>query len=95
MSQETTLLPEVITTPEFKERVDHACQASHLPYTQVVIRLLEEWMNGNIAVEGEPDPDFVASAREAFQSAKVQDALKQLGEHFDPHRTYPHALKAP
>ena len=95
MSQETALLPEITTTPEFKERLEHACQASQLPYTQVVIRLLEEWMNGNIAVDFEPDPDFVASAREAFQSEKVQHALRQLGEQFDSSRTYPHAIKAP
>ena len=42
----------------------------------------------------EPDPEFIASAREAFNSEEVQQTLQQLGERFDPQRTYPHAQKA-
>ncbi|MDI6794009.1 MAG: hypothetical protein QME81_14290 [bacterium] len=92
MAQETLL--EVMTTPEFKERVEHTCQEFHLNYATVVIRLLEEWLNGDIRLDIEPDPEFVASAHEAFRSEQVQQTLKQLGTQYDPTRTYPHALKA-
>ena len=39
------------------------------------------------------DSDFVESAHEAFRSEKIQQTLKKLGEKYDPHRTYPNAVK--
>ncbi len=92
MKQET--LPEIETTPEFKERVEHNCQEFNLNYETVVTSLLEEWMNGNIPLSIEPDPEFVASAREAFASGKTKQTLKKLGRRYDPTRTYPNAVKA-
>ena len=91
MVHETTCLPEVTTTPEFKARVQKACQTLHVAYDDVVIRLLEAWLNETADLDAEPDPDFVASAREALQSEAVQDAITRLGQQYDPHRTYPQA----
>ena len=86
-------LPEVSTTTAFKERVEHTCEIYHLNYDAVVTRLLEEWMDGHIPIEIEPDPDFVASAREAFRSDSVQNTLHELSEHYNPKRTYAQAKK--
>ena len=86
-------LPEISTTTAFKERVEHTCEAYHLNYDTVVTQLLEEWMNGHIPLEIEPDPEFVASAREAFRSKSVQQTLHDLSEHYNPKRTYAHAKK--
>ena len=86
-------LPEVSTTTEFKKRVEHACKTFHLDYEAVVTRLLEEWMNGHILLNIEPDLDFVASAREAFRSKSVQRTLHELSERYDPKRTYAHVMK--
>ena len=72
--------------------VEHTCKEFQVTYATVVIRLLEEWLNGNISLEIEPDPDFVASTREAFRSESVQQTLKQLGMQYDSKRTYPHAV---
>jgi glutamate/tyrosine decarboxylase-like PLP-dependent enzyme len=44
-------------------------------------------------LEIEPDPDFVASAREAFRSESIQQTLHDLSEHYNPKRTYAHAKK--
>jgi hypothetical protein len=87
------VLPKITATPEFKARIEHACEECHVAYATVVTRLLEEWMNGTIPLEIEPDPDFVASAREAFRSESVQQTLTQLGTQYDSTRTYPHAVK--
>jgi hypothetical protein len=38
--------------------------------------------------------NFDEYVREAFRSEEVQKAVKELGEKFDPNRTYPHATKA-
>ena len=86
-------LPEINTTTEFKERVEHACETHHIDYNAVVTRLLEEWMDGHIPIDIEPDPDFVASAREAFRSESIRQTLHDLNEHYDPMRTYPQAKK--
>ena len=45
-------------------------------------------MDGHISLEIEADPDFVASAREAFRSGTVQHALHELSDDYDPKRTY-------
>jgi hypothetical protein len=63
-------------------------------YVTVVLRLLEKWVAGDIDLDIEPDPEFVASAHEAFRTEAVQKALQQLGEHYDANRTYPNAVKA-
>lgn len=86
-------LPEITTTSEFKERVEHACETYHLGYDAVVTRLLEEWLDGHIPLEIEPDPDFVASAREAFRSKSFQQTLHELSEHYNPKRLYSQAKK--
>lgn len=86
-------LPEVSTTAEFKERVEHACETYHIEYDAVVTRLLEEWMDGHVPLDIEPDPDFVASAREAFRSESIQQTLHDLSEHYNPKRTYNQAKK--
>lgn len=86
------ILPKIMTTPEFKERVEHTCKEFQVTYATVVTRLLEEWLNGNIALEIEPDSDFVASTHEAFRSESVQQTLKQLGMQYDSKRTYPRAV---
>jgi hypothetical protein len=88
------LLPEITITSEFKARLERTCEECHVAYATLVTRLLEEWMNGNIPLNVEPDPDFVASAREAFQTESVQQTLMQLGTRYDPTRTYPHAVPA-
>lgn len=88
---ELVVLPEVNTTLAFKERVEQMCETSHLNYDAVITRLLEEWMDGHISLEMEPDPDFVASAREAFRSETIQHALHELSDRYDPQRTYPQA----
>ncbi len=93
MSKTVTLFPEITTDPEFKNRVEHACKASHLTYADVVTRLLNQWLNGMIDLENEPDPDFVINAREALRSENVRNAMKRLGEQFDARRTYPNAIK--
>ncbi len=92
MARET--LPEIETTPEFKERVERDCREFNLNYATVVKSLLEEWMSGNFLLEIEPDPGFVARAREAFAAGQARQALKRLGQRHDPTRTYPHAVKA-
>ena len=92
MSVKAAVLPSVKTTPEFKKRVEDACQSIQLQYSEVVIRLLQEWITGTIEVTQEPDPDFIASAQEALRSEPVQNAIKELAEHYTP-RTYPHAIK--
>ncbi|MCP4397914.1 MAG: hypothetical protein GY801_11540 [bacterium] len=86
-------LPEVSTTTAFKERVEQTCEMYHLDYDTVVTRLLEEWMDGHIPLEIEPDPDFVASAREAFHSESVRHTLHKLNEDYDPKRIYAKAKK--
>ncbi len=86
------VLPEIVTTSEFKERVEHTCKTLQVQYAAVVTHLLEEWINGTIALEIEPDPEFAASAREAFRSEDVKQTLKQLEMQYDPTRTYPHSV---
>ena len=93
MPNTVTLFPEITTDPEFKNRVEQACEASHLTYADVVTRLLNQWLNGMIDLENEPDPDFVTHAREALRSENVRNAMKRLGERFDARRTYPNAIK--
>ena len=44
---EQEILPEITTTLEFNERVEHTCQEFHLAYATVV-RLLEELIKGTI-----------------------------------------------
>jgi len=78
------LLPAIETTPEFKEKIDQRCRLAGLPYSAVVLHLLRIWMNQEIRLE--PDPEFVASAREAFRSEGVQQSLRRLAEEFDPAR---------
>jgi len=94
MPVKAAVLPSVKTTPEFKKQVEDACQSVQLQYADVILQLLQEWMRGEIDVIQEPDPDFVASAQEALRSESVQNALKELGEHYIPNRTYPHAIRA-
>ncbi len=86
------VLPEIVTTSEFKERVEQTCKTLQVQYAAVVTHLLEEWINGTIVLEIEPDPEFVASAREAFRSENVKQTLKQLETLYDPTRTYPDAI---
>ena len=37
------VLPEISTTTECKERVEHTCNAYHIDYDAAVTRLFEEW----------------------------------------------------
>jgi hypothetical protein len=94
MPLKAAVLPSIKTTPEFKKKVEDACESIQLQYSEVILRLLQEWITGTIEVTQEPAPDFVASAQEALRSEHVQSALKELGEHYIPQRTYPHAIKA-
>ena len=95
MQKQKILLPAVETTPEFKEKVDQTCRTAGLPYSAVVLGLLRKWMDQDMGPDIEPDPDFAASAREAFKSERVQQAIRRLAEEHDPGRTYPHAVKIP
>jgi len=94
MPLKAAVLPSVKTTPEFKKRIEDACASVQLPYSDVILQLLQEWIAWEIDVTQEPDPDFVASAQEALRSEHVQKALKKLGENYIFHRAYPHAIKA-
>ncbi len=95
MQKQKILLPAIETTPEFKEKIEQRCHLAGLPYSAVVLHLLRIWMNQEIRPDVEPDPEFVASAREAFRSEGVQQSLRRLAEEFDPGRTYPNAVKIP
>lgn len=94
MSQKSATLPPIRTTPELKEKVVQACESLELKYATVITRLLTDWVTGKIELNMELDSDFIASAREAFASEGVQDALKELAENYDPERTYPNAMRA-
>jgi len=95
MQKQKILLPAIETTPEFKEKIEQTCHSAGLSYSAVVLRLLRLWTDQKISPDIEPDPEFVASAREAFGSEGVQQSLRRLAEEFDPDRTYPHAVKIP
>ena len=94
MPENVTILPEIATSTTFKKKIAQQCDKLHVSYGTVVLRLLEKWVAGDIDLDIEPDPEFVASAHEAFRTEAVQKALQQLGERYDANRTYPNAVKA-
>ncbi len=74
--------------------VEEACASVQLTYSDVILRLLKQWITQKTDLINEPDADFVASVREVLSSEHVQQAMQKLGENYIPHRIYPNAIKA-
>ena len=88
MSMKAAVLPSVKTTPEFKKKVEEACESLQLKYSDFILRLLKQWITQKTDLINEPDADFVAGVREALGSEHVQQALQKLGENYIPYRIY-------
>jgi len=80
MQKQKILLPAVETTPEFKEKVEQTCRTAGISYSAAVLGLLRKWTDQDIGPDIEPDPEFMASACEAFRSERVQKAIRRLAE---------------
>ena len=52
MAKETTF-PGIRTNQEFKDQVYEACDSIGLKYSNVVTRLLERWVSGEVKLEME------------------------------------------
>ena len=94
MSRKTVTLPAVRATSELKNKVIQGCESMNLNYSTVVTCLLSGWVTGKIQLNLELDPDFIASAKEAFASDEVQKIIGELAESYNPDRTYADAVKA-
>ena len=93
MSTKIASLPSIRTVPELAEKVREACASLELPYSMVVENLLRQWVSGNVRLQMELDPDFVANAKAALESEKSQKSMRKLAEGFKKNREYPETIQ--
>lgn len=91
--QKTAKLPTIQAESEFKKKVFEACESMNLDYSQVVTRLLEKWLAGDVLLDQELDQQFIEAAEAAIHSPRGQKALQSFAQHYDPNREYPDAIK--